>query len=78
MTLFSITDTSDYLNELLSGETSGTVHSVYRKTISDMYAELMAKKLIYWWNTGSLTGKGLTHLANQSDYNIDFRKNGEP
>ena len=65
MTLFSITDTSDYLNELLSGETSGTVHSVYRKTIN-------------WWNTGSLTGKGLTHLANQSDYNIDFRKNGEP
>ena len=48
MTLFSITDTSDYLNELLSGETSGTVHSVYRKTI----------KLIYWWNTGSLTAKG--------------------
>ena len=34
MTLFSITDTSDYLNELLSGETSGTVHSVYRKTIN--------------------------------------------
>ena len=28
------TDTSDYLNELLSGETSGTVHSVYRKTIN--------------------------------------------
>ena len=34
MTLFSITDTSDYLNELLSGDTSGTVHSVYRKTIN--------------------------------------------
>ena len=34
MTLFSITDTSDYLNELLSGETNGTVHSVYRKTIN--------------------------------------------
>ena len=34
MTLFSITDTSDYLKELLSGETSGTVHSVYRKTIN--------------------------------------------
>ena len=34
MTLFSITDTSDYLKELLSGETSGEVHSVYRKTIN--------------------------------------------
>ena len=66
MTLFSITDTSDYLNELLSGETSGTVHSVYRNY-----------QLIYWWNTGSLTGKGLTHLANQSDYYINFEKNGE-
>lgn len=34
MTLFSITDTSLYLKELLSQETSGTVHSVYRKTIN--------------------------------------------
>ena len=67
MTLFSITDTSDYLNELLSGETSGTVHSVYRKTINLSIGGTLA----------SLTGKGFTHLANQSDYNIDFRKNGE-
>ena len=47
MTLFSITDTSDYLNELLSGETSGTVHSVYRKTINlsinGTLADLQAK-----------------------------------
>lgn len=34
MTLFSITDTSLYLKELLPKETSGTVHSVYRKTIN--------------------------------------------
>ena len=32
--IISITDTSDYLKELLSGETSGEVHSVYRKTIN--------------------------------------------
>ena len=57
MTLFSITDTSDYLKELLSGETSGEVHSVYRKTINL-----------------SING---TLVALQSDYNIDFRKNGE-
>ena len=34
MSFFSITDTSDYLKELLSHETCGTVHSVYRKTIN--------------------------------------------
>ena len=67
MTLFSITDTSDYLNELLSGETSGTVHSVYRKTINLSIGGTLA----------ALQAKGFTHLANQSDYNIDFRKNGE-
>ena len=47
MTLFSITDTSDYLNELFSGDISGTVHSVYRKTInlsiSGTLAALQAK-----------------------------------
>lgn len=34
MSFFSITDTSDYLKELLSKENCGTVHSVYRKTIN--------------------------------------------
>lgn len=67
MTLFSITDTSDYLNELLSGETSGTVHSVYRKTINLSIGGTLA----------ALQAKGSPISANQSDYNIDFRKNGE-
>lgn len=34
MTFFPITDTSAYMKELLSHETCGTVHSVYRKTIN--------------------------------------------
>ena len=64
MTLFSITDTSDYLKELLSGETSGEVHSVYRKTINlSINGTLVA-----------LQAKG---SPNQSNYNIDFRRNGE-
>lgn len=34
MSFFSITDTSDYLKELLLHENCGIVHSVYRKTIN--------------------------------------------
>ncbi len=39
---------------------------------STLYIEKLSTYLLV--EHGSLTGKGFTHIANESDYNIDFQK----